>query len=497
MRLKYAILAPAVIWVVLIGHGAALADLDTVWTRTYGGSANDGLRSVCETSDGSYAAVGYTYSFGANNVNIYVIKVDAAGDTLWTRAIGGAGRDYGYGVCEGPGGGCIITGYTTSSGFGKEDVYVASIDASGGIVWERTYGGTGSDEGRTIFKTSDGCFVVAGRTDSFGAGQSDVYVLKIDADGDTVWTRAFGGSQYDWAESGCETIDGGYCISGTTGSNSISRDIYLIKLDPAGVSLWQRFYGDFSTWVSQDWGGAVCAASDGGVAVGGNRIILSTDPDDIYFLRTDSLGNQTSLKRYAKSFVEYGCSMCEAPGGAYLICGVDKNESTLKNDLILVKRVPGTGWLWDQVIGGAGSDWGSSIIQTSPGQYLIAGHTECSGAGGYDGWLLRMQEADAGAPIAPSAPSSCLVAALAPNPFGASTTIRFTIPSPSAVGIAVYDFAGRRVRVISREWLAEGEHTVSWDGCDERGDEAAPGIYLVRITAGRASNISKLVRLPD
>jgi hypothetical protein len=474
--------------------GTAAGALDTVWTSTYGGAANDGLRSVCETTDGCFAAAGYTYSLGPNDVNIYVVKVDTGGDTLWTRALGGAGRDYGYGVCQGPGGGCYVAGYTTSSGLGKEDVYVASIDTDGDVVWERTYGGAGSDEGRTIFRTSDGYLVVAGRADSFGAGQSDVYVLKLDAEGDTVWTRVFGGAGYDWGESACETADGGYCISGTSGSNGVSRDIYLVKVDPAGSLVWQRFYGDFSTWVSQDWGGPVLAAADGGVAVGGNRIILSVDPDDLYFLRTDSAGTQTSIKRYASDFLEYGCSMCETPDAGYLICGVEKNESTLKNDLLLVKRLPGTGWAWEQVMGGAGSDWGSCIIQTTPGYYLVAGHTECSGAGGHDGWLVMLREPDAA--VAVTGPAG-LRAVPSPNPFSAGTTIRFGLQSASQVEVAIYDFAGRRIRVIGYGWREPGDHAVAWDGRDQSGERVAPGIYVVRVAAGEASRTSKLVRLSN
>jgi hypothetical protein len=145
-------------------------------------------------------------------------------------------------------------------------------------------------------------------------------------------------------------------------------------------------------------------------------------------------------------------------------------------------------------VGGAGSDWGSSIIATDPGQYVIAGHTECSGAGGYDGWLLRMREPEAGVPEGRSPEA---VAVPGPNPFTATTTIRFSVPSPSPVVVAIYDFAGRRVKVLRSTWLAEGEHTAVWDGCGERGERVAPGIYLVRVTAGETSTVSKLVRLAN
>jgi hypothetical protein len=177
----------------LLVAGSATAQLETLWTRTYGGPANDGFRSAVASGDGGFVAVGYTYSYGPGDVNVYAVRTDAAGDTVWMRAFGGDGRDYAYGVCRTLDGSYVIAGYTTSFGAGGEDVYLLKVDADGDVLWSRTYGGAEPDEARAVCAAADGGVVVSGRTESFGSGRSDCYVLKVDAAGDTAWTRVCGG----------------------------------------------------------------------------------------------------------------------------------------------------------------------------------------------------------------------------------------------------------------------------------------------------------------
>ncbi|MFZ1946798.1 MAG: hypothetical protein WAW06_04570, partial [bacterium] len=218
------ILRKRMLWLAVLamatGAGTAWAQVDTTWTRTYGGSANDGFRSVVMTSDGGFLAVGYTYSFGDDDVNVYAVKTDADGDLVWQKAYGGPGRDYGFSACElVVGGGYAIAGYTTSYGAGKEDVYVVRLDADGDTVWTRSFGGSARDEARSICDAGDGGLVLAGSTESFGPGSGDMYVLRLQAAGDTVWTRALGGAASDWAQSVCRTADGSFGVGGITGSN--------------------------------------------------------------------------------------------------------------------------------------------------------------------------------------------------------------------------------------------------------------------------------------
>jgi hypothetical protein len=472
----------------------ASAQLDTLWTRTFGGSGNDGFRSVIATSDGGFVAVGYTYSLGAGDVDMFAVKTDADGGASWTRTFGGAGHDYGYGVCEMAGGGFAFAGYTTSFGSGREDVYVVKTDADGDTLWTRTFGGAEADEGRGICATSDGCLVVTGQTESFGVEDTDVYVLKVNASGDTVWTRTYGGWHIDWGMSVCETSGGNYGIAGTTGSNTGNHDIYIIRTDSDGNLLSETAHGGTGD-VDPDWGVGACPASDGGFVVAGYRALEGQDPGEACILKIAADGSQDYYRKYMDSYYEYGCAICETHDGGHIICGGEKDNTTLKNDLLLLKRVPGSGWVWVQTLGGAASDWGSSIDRISDGNYIIAGHTESFGAGGMDAWLVRLREPVAAVPVDGAPVKKAFLSPPNPNPFNPTTTLRFGLSRAGRVDLAVYDISGRKVTILAEGHHPAGEFLAVWDGRDSDGREVSSGVYLARVVAGEFEATSKMVLL--
>ncbi len=203
---------------------------DTVWTRTYGGIDVDIANSVATTTSGGYILAGYTQSFGGAD-NIYLIKITASGDIEWEYAYAG---DVAYSVAQSADGGYIVAGWIDYADY---DVYLIKTDAAGNTQWTKTYGGSDEDEASAVATTSDGGYIVAGYTDSFGAGDDDVYVLKLNSSGDTIWTRTFGGIDYDYAYSVAQTADGGYILAGYTESFGVSgEDIYLIKTDSLGFA---------------------------------------------------------------------------------------------------------------------------------------------------------------------------------------------------------------------------------------------------------------------
>lgn len=149
---------------------------DSLWIKTYGGTSSDYGWSVQQTSDGGYIITGYTSSFGAGNV--LLLKTNPFGDALWIMTFGGADHEYGRSVQETTDGGYIIAGYTRSFGAGDGDVYLIKTDSSGDTLWTKTYGGTSYDYGWAVQQTTDGGYIVAGATLSFGAGVWDVYLIK-------------------------------------------------------------------------------------------------------------------------------------------------------------------------------------------------------------------------------------------------------------------------------------------------------------------------------
>lgn len=475
--------------------GVASAELDTVWVETYGGTFSDGFRQAIPTSDGGFVAAGYTYSFGAGDVDVFVVKTDADGDTLWMRAYGGPSLDSGYGLCETADSAYIVAGYTMSFGAGEEDVYLLKIDAAGDTVWARTYGGAGLDEAKSVCVTEDGYIVVAGQTETFGAGESDVYVLKIDASGDTVWTRSFGGAVADWGESVRELADGSYGVSGTTGSFNTTRDAYLLKVGRDGTLLWSFNYGSSNAY-REDYGTDMVALADTGMVATGWRTDQDHgDPCQAAFLRVFADGARQSYRKYSDPYIEYGSSISETADNGFIFCGFAKNSFTHRNDLFLVKRVQGSGWVWEQTLGGPGSDWGCSIVELEPGLFLVAGYTESWGSGSFDGWLLMMRDEEAGVPSQDMPGSSMFLASPSPNPFRPMSTLRFSVARAMHVNLAIFDVAGRRVAVLADGYVRPGEHAVTWCGSGEGGAEVSPGVYVARLEADGSVMSRKLVRL--
>jgi ribosomal protein S11 len=176
---------------------------------------------------------GYTSSFGAGGTDIFLIKTDASGNLQWAKTYGGTGWDYAYSVQQTSDGGYIVAGHTNSFGAGYYDIFLIKTDANGNVIWAKTYGGTYSDYASSVQQTSDGGYIVAGYTFSFGAGINDIFLIKTDANGNVIWAKTYGGTVGDEAYSVRQTSDGGYIVAGGTWSFSV-EGAFLIKTDANG-----------------------------------------------------------------------------------------------------------------------------------------------------------------------------------------------------------------------------------------------------------------------
>ena len=251
-----------------------------------GGSHSDEARSIIQTSDGGYAIAGYTFSYGQGGFDVYVVKLDAAGDVQWTRTIGGSGVDQAFSIIQTSDGGYAVAGWTTSYGQGNEDIYVVKLDSGGNLQWTRTVGGTNRDYGYSIIQTVDGGYAVAGKTLSYGQGGYDIYMVKLDSGGNVQWTRTVGGTGAEEATSIISTTDSGYALAGWTNSTTGNIDLYAVKLDSAGNLQWTRAVGGLES----DYGRSIIQAIDGGYVVAGRTNSYGQGNNDVYVVKLDAGG---------------------------------------------------------------------------------------------------------------------------------------------------------------------------------------------------------------
>ncbi len=305
-----------------------------VWDKTFGGSSWDVGSSVQQTKDGGYIIAGYTGPW----YDVWLIKTDSSGTLEWDKTFGGtAGAyDYGYSVQQTSDGGYIIAGYTQSFGAGDWDVWLLKTDASGNKVWDKTFGGSDEDYGYSVQQTSDGGYIIAGITKSFGAGDADVWLLKTDSSGNKVWDNTFGGSDVDYGYSVQQTSDGGYIIAGFTKSYGAGwRDVWLLKTDSLGNKEWAQTFGGSS----YDEGSSVQQTSDGGYIITGYTIPFGAgrSDHDVLLIKTDSSGNKVWDKTSGGSNEDYGKSVQQTSDGGYIVAGGTESYGAGNSDVWLIK----------------------------------------------------------------------------------------------------------------------------------------------------------------
>jgi hypothetical protein len=260
------------------------------WEKTFGGSAWDEVEggergeetgAVEQTEDGGYIIVASTRSFGAGFYDVYLIKTDANGNEIWSKTFGGTDFDLGKSVQETSNGGYIIVGRTWSFGAGDADFYLIKTDANGNETWSKTFGGTDIERGQSVQETTDGGYIITGRTWSFGGGRADVYLIKTDANGNETWSKTFGGTDWESGNSVQETADGGYIIAGETcPCPEGTGDVYLIKTNANGNETWSKTFGG----TGQEMGTSVQEIADGEYIIAGDTNSFGNGGFDVYLI---------------------------------------------------------------------------------------------------------------------------------------------------------------------------------------------------------------------
>ena len=341
---------------------------DTLWTKLYGITGDDYGTSVLETYDGGFLISANTDSPS----DFWIIRTDSLGDTLWTRMYGGYHEDWALDV-ETTADSCfVIVGGTMSYGAGGVDIWLVKIDSIGDTLWTRCYGDSTFNLAKSIHRTTDNGFIIVGSTGTLDPG-GDIYLLKIDAFGDTIWSRMHdGGGQMDEGYDGKQCSDGGYVVTGYTdiGSNSY---ITLLRTDTNGDTIWHANYGP-------GHGYAVSETADSGFILTGNML------GSLCLLRFNQYGDTLWTRVWGNS--GRGHDVLQTFDGEYIVTGREP-VGGIQNVLIL--RTDEQGYeTWSRTYGGNELDQGESIIRTLDGGYVIVGMIQSFGPGSSNVWLLKM-----------------------------------------------------------------------------------------------------------
>jgi uncharacterized delta-60 repeat protein len=275
-------------WVLKLNpDGHIDGDGSIAWQKTYDAdSGDDYAYSIQQTADDGYIVAGKTSS-ALSSDDFWVLKLDDNGDIAWQKTYGGADKDIAYSIQQTTDDGYIVAGYTGSSGAGDYDFWVLKLNpdgdpsGDGSIAWQKTYGGTQRDIASSIQETTDGGYVVAGRTQSFSAGDYDFWVLKLNSNGTVAWEKTYGQFYADYASSIHQTTDSGYIVAGHTRSfGGGGGDFWVLKLHPDGwdpdgpggdppqdgIIAWEKTYGgtgwEAASSIQQTSGGGYNVAGD-------------------------------------------------------------------------------------------------------------------------------------------------------------------------------------------------------------------------------------------
>jgi len=409
---------------------------DINWTKTYGGNSDDEGRSVQRTSDGGYIIIGNIKPVSINDEDIWLLKTNELGDTLWTKIFGDYSWDKGYSVQQTSDGGYIVVGFTKSFGAGSKDIWLIKTDSSGDTLWTKTFGTAWDDEGYDVYQTKDDGYIITGYS---SAGPSDyIWLLKTDQDGDTLWTRNYGGTHGGKGLSVLQTIDDGIVLTGYYYYSSqyyFHADVHLIKTNIIGELIWDK-----KLWHS-GIGNSVQETSDQGFIVVAQSTFDETgNTGNLYLIKTNSLGDTIWTRKYLSNQSGIGYSVKQTTDEGYVFTGFIQAD-IFNSDVAIIKTNPDSG-----------------IVSVK--DYININYSRF--------YLVQNY----------------------PNPFNPSTSVQYAISSRQFVSLKVYDVLGNEIARLVSEEKPAGNYEVEFNG-----ERLTSGIYFYQLRAGEFIETKKMVLL--
>jgi hypothetical protein len=348
--------------------------LSKAFIKYFGGVDVDLASDVRQTWDGGFILTGTSNSFGKGGSDIYVVKTDQYGNEEWHKTFGDSLNDEGNSIQVTSDGGYILLGTFNSHG-DSTDFYAIRLDGNGDTIWTRKYGSTlYNEKGISVNTTADNGFIMAGTTNNDSLGATDLYAIKTDANGNIVGLPFKYGAkgENDNPSNVIQAFNGQYIISSSTNLTGFSpREVQFTEFSASIPSIAQ----EKSAWLEPTLktGGEICRTNDGNY-----MLIGSNTSNDIFLLKlTSSLGKLWSAPiTYGGANIDEGLSVKPTSDGGYILLGTTQSFGKGLKDIYLIKTDANGQQEWTQTFGGAGNDIGHSVFQSLDGGYVISGTIE-------------------------------------------------------------------------------------------------------------------------
>jgi hypothetical protein len=395
----------------------------------YGGSGDDIPSDIISTSDGGFIMCGHSYS-SSNDVEAnyglndgWVVKLSIDGQIEWQKNYGGSNMEFLRSILETSTGGFVFVGYSRSDDFdltsnnGSFDMWLVKINETGDILWERTFGGSGTEFGVSVLETSDLGFITAGITTSSNGdvtsnnGEQDIWITRHNQFGELIWQKTYGGALNEVIGELIQIEDGNFAIAGSTRSNdgdvtslNGGSDAWIFSIDADGQLLWEKTLGGSLDEIAY---GISATEENGLIAVGyaqssDGDIALNQGEDDFWVVRLNSVGDLLWESSFGGSSSELALKILDAFGDGFLISGftssIDGDLSSSFGGLdAWIIRIDENGQLiWERSFGGSEDDTFMEIVQLEDGSFRVLGQSDSDDgdvSGNYgsgDFWLVEL-----------------------------------------------------------------------------------------------------------
>jgi len=308
---------PSDCWVLKVARDGAVE-----WEKTYGGAYDDYGKTIIESVQGGLILAANTTAFGAGASDAWILNLDQAGNIVWEKAYGGPSYDFAAFTCKSSNGGYIVVGATASFGAGSTDAWVLKLDSNGDVEWQKRYGDYNEDYALSAATTDDGGCVLAGTTSSFGAGAGDFWILKLSAAGDVEWQKSYGSTYEEYARSIAQTPDSGFIVAGDTYCSGTSYpDVWVLKLDLNGDVEWQKAFGGTGATDFEDYGRFISVDGNGGIILAADTCSFGEGDRDLWLVKLSPEGVLEWEKSYAGSGDDLAGAAKECINSGYCVTG--------------------------------------------------------------------------------------------------------------------------------------------------------------------------------